>query len=99
MTTRNWIVSVILAACLLCVYAFAAFGAGAQEAEETAKPAKEKVLRIRVAQTFANLLPQVAPGSSGLALIYDLLYSRTLQPNPNGFFEPDLAPFRDEGFG
>jgi len=57
--------------------------------EVEAAPA-EKVLRFRIGQTYATFAPHAA-ASSGLALFYDMLYSRLLQPNPDGFFEGDIA--------
>lgn len=73
--------------------AAAAAQTAAQEAASQAAMAAapdEKVLRFRIGQTYATFAPHAA-ASSGLALFYDMLYSRLLQPNPDGFFEGDIA--------
>ena len=62
-----------------------------QAVMEIAPDQPEKVLNIRIAQTYPTLLPHTA-GSSGLALLYDLVYSRLLMPNPaTSQWNPDLA--------
>jgi len=60
--------------------------------ERIAAPAQgpSKTMNIAIGQTYANLATHKAK-SSGMSLLFDLMYSRIVMPNPNGFFEPDLA--------
>ncbi len=49
-----------------------------------------KTLRFAIGQTYPNIVTHLAK-SSGMSLLFDLMYSRIAMPNPNGFFTPDLA--------
>ena len=49
-----------------------------------------KTLRFAIGQTYPNIVTHLAK-SSGMSLLFDLVYSRIAMPNPNGFFTADLA--------
>ena len=49
-----------------------------------------KTMRFVIGQTYPNIVTHLAK-SSGMSLLFDLMYSRIAMPNPNGFYEPDLA--------
>ena len=55
-----------------------------------AREAELKTMRFAIGQTYPNIVTHLAK-SSGMSLLFDLMYSRIAMPNPNGFFEPDLA--------